>query len=125
MTLPQHYLTLSITINTIHHYLPLSNTTNTINYYQLLSPIYPNLTYLSVGDRVEVTGVLRALPRRSNPRQRTVRSLFRTHLDAIHFRRTGLGEDDMIHNNAEHNAEGDNNGLGELLRILLCIPYLT
>ena len=41
------------------------------------------------GDRVEVTGIFRAIPRRVNPRVRTVRALFRTYVDAVHFRKEG------------------------------------
>jgi DNA replication licensing factor MCM4 len=42
------------------------------------------------GDRLEVTGIFRAIPKRTNPRMRTVRSVFKTYLDAIHFRRAGF-----------------------------------
>ena len=37
------------------------------------------------GDRVEVTGIFRALPHRVNPKQRTTRSVYKTILDVIHF----------------------------------------
>eukprot|EP00727_Mastigamoeba_balamuthi_P009365 m51a1_g5050 DNA replication licensing factor MCM4 (1097) ;mRNA; r:58296-64081 len=40
------------------------------------------------GDRVEVTGVFRAEPTRANPLMRTIRSIYRTYVDAIHFRKT-------------------------------------
>ena len=43
------------------------------------------------GDRVEVTGILRAVPVRVNPNQRTVRSIYKMHLDVIHFRKTKKG----------------------------------
>jgi DNA replication licensing factor MCM4 len=36
------------------------------------------------GDRVEVTGILRASPVRVNPKMRTVKSVFRTYIDCIH-----------------------------------------
>jgi len=39
------------------------------------------------GDRVTVTGIYRATPVRSNPRQRTVKSVYRTHLDVVHYRK--------------------------------------
>jgi len=39
------------------------------------------------GDRVEVTGVFRAQPVRVNPRRRTVRTVFRTFVDAVHFKK--------------------------------------
>ncbi len=38
------------------------------------------------GDRVEITGILRATPVRLNPRMRTVRSVFRTYIDCVHVR---------------------------------------
>ncbi|XP_063694403.1 DNA replication licensing factor mcm4-A-like [Bolinopsis microptera] len=39
------------------------------------------------GDRVTVTGIYRATPVRLNPRQRSVKSVYRTHIDVIHFRK--------------------------------------
>lgn len=39
------------------------------------------------GDRVTVTGIYRAVPIRVNPRQRSVKSIFRTSIDVLHFRR--------------------------------------
>ena len=49
------------------------------------------------GDRIEVTGILKATAKRINPRQRACMAVFRTHLEAIHFR----AADD----NAEENIE--------------------
>ncbi|XP_008296786.1 DNA replication licensing factor MCM4 [Stegastes partitus] len=40
------------------------------------------------GDRVNITGVYRAVPMRVNPRQNNVKSVYKTHIDAIHFRKT-------------------------------------
>eukprot|EP00041_Stephanoeca_diplocostata_P025419 m.664642 g.664642 ORF g.664642 m.664642 type:complete len:842 (-) comp22746_c0_seq2:152-2677(-) len=37
------------------------------------------------GDRVEVTGIYRATPLRLIARQRTVKSIYKTHIDVIHF----------------------------------------
>ena len=39
------------------------------------------------GDRVEVTGIFRAVPIRSNPRRRSVQSVYKTYIDVIHFRK--------------------------------------
>jgi len=61
---------------------------------------------LRPGDRIEVTGVLKAIPRRTNPKQRVVRSIFKTYIDAIHFRRADLGEDRMVNVNS-YDADGD------------------
>lgn len=38
------------------------------------------------GDRVECTGIFRAVPGRVNPKMRTLRSVYKTHVDVIHFR---------------------------------------
>ncbi|KAI8997404.1 MCM2/3/5 family-domain-containing protein [Pilobolus umbonatus] len=40
------------------------------------------------GDRLEITGIFRSVPVRVNPRQRTIRALFRTYLDVVHIKRT-------------------------------------
>jgi DNA replication licensing factor MCM4 len=38
------------------------------------------------GDRLIVTGIFRSVPVRVNPRQRTIKSLFKTFLDVVHVR---------------------------------------
>ncbi|KAF7723233.1 hypothetical protein EC973_002171 [Apophysomyces ossiformis] len=40
------------------------------------------------GDRLEVTGIFRGVPVKVNPRQRTIKALFRTYLDVVHIKRT-------------------------------------
>mmetsp|Transcript_11512 Transcript_11512/g.37642 ORF Transcript_11512/g.37642 Transcript_11512/m.37642 type:complete len:695 (-) Transcript_11512:362-2446(-) len=44
------------------------------------------------GDRVEVTGVYRASPVRSNPRHRSVRSIYKTYVDIVHVRKIDKGK---------------------------------
>lgn len=39
------------------------------------------------GDRIEVTGIFRSVPVRVNPRQRVIKSLFKTYLDVVHIKR--------------------------------------
>lgn len=39
------------------------------------------------GDRLTVTGIFRSVPVRVNPRQRTIRSLFKTYVDVVHIQR--------------------------------------
>lgn len=39
------------------------------------------------GDLVEVTGIYKATPMRVNPVQRVVKSVFKTHVDVIHFKK--------------------------------------
>ncbi|CAM9302780.1 unnamed protein product, partial [Phaeothamnion confervicola] len=46
------------------------------------------------GDRVEVTGIFRAVPKRTNPKQRTVRSVYKTYIDVIHCCLTNCGGSD-------------------------------
>ncbi|EIN14579.1 MCM-domain-containing protein [Punctularia strigosozonata HHB-11173 SS5] len=43
------------------------------------------------GDRLVVTGIFRSVPVRVNPRQRTLKSLFKTFLDVVHIRLGGDG----------------------------------
>ena len=54
------------------------------------------------GDRVEVTGVLRAQPRKVNPKISKVKSVYKTYVDVILFRRiTGMDstkKDDNVAN---------------------------
>lgn len=45
------------------------------------------------GDRLVVTGIFRSVPVRVNPRQRTLKSLFKTFLDIVHVR---LGTEDRL-----------------------------
>ena len=40
------------------------------------------------GDRIAVTGIYRAVPLRSNPRMRNVNSVYKTHIDVVHYRKT-------------------------------------
>jgi DNA replication licensing factor MCM4 len=40
------------------------------------------------GDRVEITGIFRGVPVRVNPRQRAIKSLFKTYVDIVHIKRT-------------------------------------
>ncbi|SLM36042.1 dna replication licensing factor mcm4 [Lasallia pustulata] len=39
------------------------------------------------GDRIEVTGIFRSNPVRVNPRQRTIKSLFKTYIDILHIQK--------------------------------------
>lgn len=56
--------------------------------------VYDELVDVSKpGDRLAVTGIFRSVPVRVNPRQRTLKSLFKTFLDVVHIR---LGTDDRL-----------------------------
>ncbi|TXT10831.1 hypothetical protein VHUM_02336 [Vanrija humicola] len=43
------------------------------------------------GDRVVVTGIFRSIPVRVNPRQRSIKALFKTYVDVVHVKRTNVG----------------------------------
>ena len=56
--------------------------------------VYDELVDVSKpGDRLVVTGIFRSVPVRVNPRQRTIKSLFKTCLDVVHVR---MGTDDRL-----------------------------
>ena len=57
------------------------------------------------GDRVEVTGIYRAVPIRPNPKRRTVKAVYRTYIDVIHFRKTKKGQLTTENANADPNSE--------------------
>nr|KAJ0204532.1 hypothetical protein LSAT_V11C500272140 [Lactuca sativa] len=56
------------------------------------------------GDRVEVTGIYRAMSVRVGPTQRTVKSLFKTYIDCLHLKKT-----DNSRMNAEDPMETEQN----------------
>ena len=43
------------------------------------------------GDRVVITGIFRSIPVRVNPRQRSIKSLFKTYVDVVHVKRSDAG----------------------------------
>jgi DNA replication licensing factor MCM4 len=50
--------------------------------------VYDELVDLArPGDRVIVTGIFRSVPVRVNPRQRVIKSLFKTYIDIVHIQR--------------------------------------
>ncbi|CAF4644604.1 unnamed protein product [Rotaria sp. Silwood2] len=55
-------------------------TVTVVAYNDLVDAVQPS-------DRVQVTGILRAVPVRINPKTLNVRSVYRTFIDVIHFRR--------------------------------------
>ncbi|KAG4967030.1 hypothetical protein AAZX31_12G037500 [Glycine max] len=61
------------------------------------------------GDRVEVTGIYRAMSVRVGPTQRTVKSLFKTYIDCLHIKKTDKSrmfvEDVMDVDGQDRNAE--------------------
>ena len=43
---------------------------------------------VGAGERVAITGVFRAAPATVNPRRATLKALHRTHLDALHYKKS-------------------------------------
>ena len=63
--------------------MPAGQTPHTVTLYahnDLVDKVQP-------GDRITVTGIYRATPLRVNPIQQTVKSVYRTHVDVIHYRK--------------------------------------
>jgi DNA replication licensing factor MCM4 len=58
-------------------------TVNLFSYDDLVDNVRP-------GDRIEVTGILKAMPRRYNAKQRALRAVYKTYIDAVHFRRVSM-----------------------------------
>merc|ERR1719481_216677 len=70
--------------------MPAGQTPHTVILYvhgDLVDSVQP-------GDRVAVTGVYRAVPHRSNPKMRNLLSVYKTHIDVVHFRKT---DQDRLH----------------------------
>ena len=71
--------------------MPAGQTPHTVVLYvhgDLVDKVQP-------GDRVAVTGIYRAVPQRSNPRMRNLNSVYKTHIDVVHFRKSS---DERLHN---------------------------
>lgn len=63
--------------------IPEGETPHTVNVFA-----WDNLVDVAKpGDRVEITGVYRAVGRRVNPRQRAMAAVYKTYIDAIHFKK--------------------------------------
>lgn len=63
--------------------MPPGQTPHTVSLYahnDLVDKVQP-------GDRVTITGIYRATPLRVNPRLRNVKSVYKTHIDTVHFRK--------------------------------------
>lgn len=50
--------------------------------------VYDELVdFARAGDRIKVTGIFRSVPVRVNPRQRTIKSIFKTYFDVVHIQK--------------------------------------
>ena len=58
------------------------------------------------GDRVEITGIYRAVPSRVSSRKRSLRSVYRTYIDIIHVRKTESGRLSVEHTGGDSSEEG-------------------
>lgn len=67
---------------------------------------YEELTDVcKAGDRVEVTGIFRSVPVRINPRQRTIKSLFKTFVDVLHVRKSDRKRVGVDASTLDHEAD--------------------
>ncbi|CAJ0958284.1 unnamed protein product, partial [Mesorhabditis belari] len=76
--------------------MPAGQTPHTITIFahcKLVESVQP-------GDRVTVTGIYRAQGSKMNPRQRVLNSVYRTNIDALHFRKTEISR--LHQNNGEN-----------------------
>ncbi|EIW69298.1 hypothetical protein TREMEDRAFT_30971 [Tremella mesenterica DSM 1558] len=62
------------------------------------------------GDRVIITGIFRSIPVRVNPRQRSIKALFKTYLDVVHVKRTNSAR--MGYDPSTRQGEGKPPGVG-------------
>jgi len=74
------------------------------------------------GDRVEVTGVFRAQARRVNPKITKVKSIYKTYVDAIHFRKviaqgSSAAETRSASNAAKDDGERADEKAGKVMRV--------
>lgn len=73
--------------------------------------------FCKAGDRVELTGIFRVSPVRVNPRQRALKSVYKTYVDVLHVQKTDkkrLGADPTtLGVQGEHQNEPNENGLEE------------
>lgn len=63
------------------------------------------------GDRVLISGIFRAVPRRNNVKMRSVNSVFKTFIDAIHF------ELNYSANHKENNTKDKNNAISNGINV--------
>lgn len=73
--------------------------------------VYDELVDLTKpGDRVMITGIFRSIPVRSNPRQRSIKALFKTYVDVVHVKRTNATR--MGYDPTTRGGEGRPPGVG-------------
>jgi DNA replication licensing factor MCM4 len=66
--------------------IPEGETPHTVNlcvFDSLVDAVKP-------GDRIDVTGIYRAVGKRMNPKSRSISTIFRNYIDVIHFKKTGM-----------------------------------
>ncbi|CAI4216551.1 unnamed protein product [Parascedosporium putredinis] len=81
--------------------------------------------FCKAGDRVQITGIFRASPVRVNPRQRSVKSVFKTYVDVLHIQKVDkkrLGADPSTlavegHEAEEQATSNDDNSIPEIRKI--------
>lgn len=73
--------------------------------------VYDELVDLTKpGDRVMITGIFRSIPVRVNPRNRSIKALFKTYVDVVHVKRTNATR--MGYDPTTRQGEGRPPGVG-------------
>ncbi len=57
------------------------------------------------GDKLEVTGIFRAVPMKVNPKRRTLKSVYRTYIDVLHFKKADDRRIRLDNANTDQNDE--------------------
>lgn len=57
------------------------------------------------GDRVQITGIYRAIPLRANPRTRNFKSVYKTYVEALHFKKADVKRLYEVDAGNDENAE--------------------
>ena len=86
---PKSKKTLFIIIDLMHSTgdIPQGETPHSVNlcaFDELVDKAKP-------GDRVQITGIYRAVPMRLKATQRSLRSVYKTYIDVIHYKKTEQG----------------------------------
>lgn len=84
--------------------------------------VYDDLVdFCKAGDRVQITGIFRVSPVRVNPRQRTIKSIYKTYVDVLHVQkvdRKRMGTDaSTVETEDDEEIQADAPGLDETRKV--------
>ncbi|KAI0385938.1 cell division control protein 54 [Hypomontagnella monticulosa] len=73
--------------------------------------------FCKAGDRIKITGIYRVSPVRVNPRQRSVKSVFKTFVDVVHVAKVDNKRMDMDPSTLDEEANDPDNNIDEVRNI--------